>query len=167
MSGVAVIRSLLAANSNVIAVVPAARIISGDLPLNTAMPAIGITKVSGVPYRMIDVNAGAKMRIDRVQVTVFRKAPPADVGYPGLDSLLALVLPACANQRGTVGGISVDSIAPDIEGPDLPIPEMAIFTRSMDFIVHHITAAPVPSNALLGEDGQPVLTEDGNYILTE
>jgi hypothetical protein len=30
-----------------------------------------------------------------------------------------------------------------------------------------LTTGTIPSNALLGEDGQPILNEDGNYILNE
>ena len=134
-SGVAVIRYLLANAAAVTAVVPAARIMAGDLPLNTSMPAIAVTQIDSIPYNAIRTNESPKLHTDRVQVTVFRKASPDDAGYPGLKSLLSLVLAACPSQRGSVNGISVDSIVPDIEGPDLPIPELSLFTRSRDFLV--------------------------------
>lgn len=133
--GTAVIWYLLAHNSPVLAVVPIAQIMEGDLPLDTPMPAIGIKQISSVPYNLIKTDTSPKLHTDRVQVTAFRGASPGDAGYPGLKSLLALVLAACPSQRGSVNGINVDSIVPDSEGPDLPIDELSIFTRSRDFIV--------------------------------
>lgn len=135
MSGVAVVRYLLANNAGVLAVVPATRIKSGDLPLNTPMPAIAVTQVSSVIQRGIRANETPRVHVDRVQVTVYRADEPADRGYPGLKTLLDLVLAACPSQYGTVNGVSVQSILPDIEGPDIPIPDISIFTRSRDFIV--------------------------------
>lgn len=140
MSGVAVIRYLLANAAAVVAVVPAARIMAGDLPLKTVTPAISVTQIDSVPYNLLRVNQANKVHDDRVQVTVFRGASPSDTGYPGLKSLLALVLAACPSQYGTINGVSVQSITPESEGPDLPIPEEGIFTRSRDFIVRWVGA---------------------------
>jgi hypothetical protein len=135
MSGVAVIRYLLAHDAPVLAAVPATRIFSGDLPLNTAMPAISVMHISGVPYNMLQPNESGKVHTDRVQVTVYRGESPGDAGYPGVKSLLTLVLAACPSQRGTVNGVAVQSIIPDIEGPDLPIQELSLYSRSRDFLV--------------------------------
>lgn len=138
MSGVAVIRYLLKTNNPVLAIVPAARIIAGDLPLNTVMPAIAVTQISSVPHNTIRINESQKPHTDRVQVSVLFKGPqgtPAGAGYPGVKALLKLVLAACPSQRGTVNGISVDSIIPDIEGPDLSNDEDALYSQSRDFIV--------------------------------
>jgi hypothetical protein len=140
VSGTAVIRYLLANAAAVVAVVPAARIVAGDLPLNTAMPAIAVTQIDSIPRLTVAMTETKRMHTDRVQVTVFRGASPADDGYPGLKSLLDLVLAACPNQRGSVNNIAVDSILPDTEGPDLPILEEAILTRSRDFIVRWTAA---------------------------
>lgn len=139
MSGVAVIWYLLKTNSPVLAVVPATRIISGDLPIGTGMPAISITQISSVPENGIRINEAGKVHEDRVQVTVYRGESP-DAGYPGLKSLLTLVLAACPSQYGSVNGISVQSIIPGAEGPDLPIPDLKIFVRSRDFIVRWVGA---------------------------
>ena len=135
MSGVAVIRYLLANAAAVTAVVPATRIFSGELPINTAMPAIAVTQISSVPRNTIRPNESPKIHVDRVQVTVFRGASPDDDGYPGLTPLLALVVAACPSQRGTVNGVAVQAIETDIEGPDIEIPEEHIFLRSRDFLV--------------------------------
>jgi hypothetical protein len=138
LSGVAVIRSKLATNANLIAVVPPARIMAGELPLNTVMPAIQVTEVSSVPRLTLAMTEPNRMHTDRVQVTVLVKAPegePAGEGYPHVREILALVLAACPNQNGTVNGVTLDSILPDIEGPDLADVTAAIYSGSRDFMV--------------------------------
>jgi len=128
MSGVAVIRHLLANNAPLIAEVAAARIMAGELPLNIALPAISISQVSGVPRNTVSMT-GSKMHRDRVQVTVQTKT------YPTKKTILALVLAACPNQYGTINSVSVLDILPDTEGPDLDDAEARIYTQSRDFIV--------------------------------
>lgn len=138
MSGVAVIWYLLKTNSPVLAVVPAARIMAGDLPINTVLPAISVTQISSVPYNAIRPNETPKVHTDRVQVSVLVKGPqgtPSGLGYPGVKALQALVLAACPSQRGTVNGVVVQSIVPDIEGPDLYDDAIALFSGSRDFLV--------------------------------
>ena len=138
MSGVAVIRYLLANASAVTAVVPAARIMAGDLPLNTVMPAISIVQISSVPRNTVKMGEASVQHTERVQVSVLFKGPqgsPAGAGYPGVRSLLKLVLAACPHTRGTVNGISVDSIVPDLEGPDLSDYATALYSGSRDFFV--------------------------------
>lgn len=143
MSGVAVIRSLIAANTAVLAVVPASRIIAGDLPLLTVLPAISITQVSSIPLNLLRTNGANKLHTDRVQVSVLFKGPqgtPSGTGYPGVKALLKLVLAACPSQRGTVNTFAVDSIQPDMEGPDLSDEATSLYSGSRDFIVKWIGA---------------------------
>jgi len=138
VSGVQVIQHLLATNAPVVAVVPATRIKAGDLPLNTVMPAISVVQIDSLPLNLVKINDTPKLHTDRVQVSVLFKGPegsPQGTGYPGVRALLKLVLAACPSQRGTVNGISVDSIAPDIEGPDLQDASTALYSSSRDFIV--------------------------------
>jgi hypothetical protein len=138
VSGVAVIRHLLANTAAVTAVVPAARIMAGDMPLNTVMPAIAVTQISSVPRYTVKMNEARVQHTDRVQVSVLVKGPqgtPAGLGYPGVRSLLTLVLAACPHTHGTVNGIDVDSILPDTEGPDLSDDASALYSGSRDFIV--------------------------------
>ena len=116
---------------------------AGDLPLNTVMPAIAVTQVDSIPHNFIRTNEALKMHTDRVQVSVLFKGPegsPAGTGYPGVRALLKLVLAACPSQRGTVNNIVVDSITPDIEGPDLQDAATALYSGSRDFIVRWIGA---------------------------
>jgi len=138
MSGVAIIRYLLAHNAAILAVVPAARIAAGGLAIDTPMPAIEVRQIDSVPLNMIRTNESPKMNTDRVQVSVVVKGPaatPAGLGYPQVRSLLRLVLAACPSQRGSVNGFNVDSITPDAEGPDLPPGDVDFYSGSRDFFV--------------------------------
>lgn len=138
MSGVAVIRSLLATNAAVLAVVPADRIKAGDLPIDTPLPAISVMHVSGVPRLTLAMTEAGTLHSDRVQVSVVGKGyagNTAGSGYPDLRALLKLALAACPNRRGTVNGVAVDSILPDVEGPDFEDPETSLHQGSRDFIV--------------------------------
>jgi hypothetical protein len=143
VSGVAVIRSLLAGSAAITAIVPPSRIMAGDLPLNTVMPAIAVTQISSSVRLTLRMSETPKMHTDRVQVSVLFKGPegnPSGTGYPGVRSLLRLVLLACPNQRGIINAVEVDSILPDIEGPDLQDDETALYSCSRDFLVKWISA---------------------------
>ncbi len=127
MSGVLVIVDKLKGNAALTAQVPAARIMAGELPERTALPAISVTQISGVP--ITDLRGAVTMQADRVQVTVLAKT------YTTLRTIMPLVLAACPHTRGTVNGIACDSIRPDIEGPDLSDDEVGFVSRSRDFVV--------------------------------
>lgn len=139
MSGVAVVRYLLANNVALLVKVPAARIMAGDLPINSLLPAISIQQVSSMPRNTVKmVGDGKVQHTDRVQVSVVVKGPqgtPAGEGYPAVRSILRLVLLACPQTRGTVNGFDVDSITPDVEGPDLSDDATALYSGSRDFFV--------------------------------
>jgi hypothetical protein len=138
MSGVAVVWYLLKTNAAVLAVVPAGRIMAGDLPLNSLMPAIQVNQISSVPRNPLDMTGVLVQHTDRVQVSVLFKGPqgtPTGTGYPGVRGLLRLVLAACPHTRGTVNGVNVDSILPDLEGPDLSDEATALYSGSRDFLV--------------------------------
>lgn len=146
MSGVIVIRHLLATNAALIAALGAgppaasARIMAGDLPLNVVLPAISIAQVSSMPRNTVKMNEKSVQHTDRVQVSVLVKATqasPPGSGYPGVRALLKLVLAACPHTHGIVNGIEVDSILPDIEGPDLSDDTVAFYSGSRDFIVRY------------------------------
>lgn len=132
MSGAAIVRTLMAANSALIAVVPAARIMAGALPLNTVLPAISITSISGVPFKTMKMATSGNLWTDRVQVTVHSST------YPLQKSILQLVRAALPSTRGTVGSFTCDSISTDSEGPDMFDSELAIYSGSQDFLVRYI-----------------------------
>lgn len=136
MSGVAVIRTLLAAAAAVTNLVPAARIKAGVLPLKTAMPAIGIMHVSAVRRNTTAMNETYTLVTERVQVTAMVQGSARAGGdYAALTELLAASRQACPHQTGTIAGVVVSAILPDIEGPDLDDPETDRLTRSQDMIV--------------------------------
>ena len=53
MSGVIAIRSLLANNAAVLVVVPASKIMAGVIPIDTVLPAIGISHISTVERKTV------------------------------------------------------------------------------------------------------------------
>ncbi|MFZ4539203.1 tail completion protein gp17 [Propionivibrio sp.] len=124
---------LLKTNSAVLAVVPATRIVCGDLPLNTTLPAISVKQISSVPVNLINTNEANKQYTDRVQVTALYKGTTG--GYPSIKALMRLILAACPSQRGTVNGVALTYIQPESEGPDLYDQELDIYSQSRDFLV--------------------------------
>ena len=140
-NGVAVIRYLLANNAAVLAIVPAERIAAGDVPLDTTLPAISVDEISGVPYNTVSgKEIGKTLHTERIQVTGLVKsttAAPAGGGYPGLRTLMRAIFLACPTQRGTIVGVDVDSITPDLEGPDLPDAGSGVLSSTRDFFVRY------------------------------
>ncbi len=132
MSGVKVITHLLINAGAITALVTASKIKAGILPLGTVMPAISITPISSNPVNHLRIAEANKMHIERVQVTVLHSA------YPGLAAIMKLLLAACPSQRGTVNGVSVDSITPESEGPYFYDPQTLIHAQSRDFIVRYV-----------------------------
>ena len=138
MSGVRAIRYLLANDAGVTAVVPATSILAGDLPIKAVLPAISVKQIDSMPVNFVRVAESPKTHVERVQVSVLFKGTqgtPAGAGYPGLKAALALVLAACSGKRGTIDSIAVDSIIPDIEGPDLSDEAISLLSQSRDFLV--------------------------------
>ena len=143
MSGVIVIRYLLKQSSAVTAVIPAANIMAGVLPLGTVLPGISLSQITSLPFNFIKTNEANKMHTDRVQVSVILKTEqgsPQGKGWPGVKAALKLILAACPSQRGTVNGIAVDSIVPDIEIIHDEDPVDNTIEGSRDFIVKWIGA---------------------------
>jgi hypothetical protein len=134
MSGVAVVRYLLANKASLIAVVPAVRIFGGTVPQGTPLPAIGVSQVSGLSRNTVSMLEPKRLVTDRVQVTVHTGA------YDVQEQLLELVRLACPNQKGTVNGVDVVSILPDLVGPDLYDTPSGLYEKSRDFIVQWRTA---------------------------
>ena len=116
-----------------IAVVPAARIKAGVLPLKTALPAISVTQISGQQYNTLAQDSASYMVRHRVQVSVIATT------YESVKQILRLVRAALPQTRGTINGYGTDeiytpnwheyytivrgyqcdAIYPDTEGPDL------------------------------------------------
>lgn len=130
MSGVAIIRALLAAAPEVTALVPAARIIAGVAPQGTPLPNISVSSVS---HRELDTIARDGPRVtlrERVQVTVHAAT------YPTQKAIIRAARLGPGTHRGTVAGFDVKAVQPDVVGPDLNGGEDdGIYEQSRDFIV--------------------------------
>jgi|SRR3990167_2568590 len=134
MSDVKAISYLLRNNANLIAAVPAAKIFSGVIPINTALPAIVVRHIDDIEYKTLK-NSGAKLITARVQVTVQAKTWDSKV------TILELVRIALFTTRSTVNGVVVDSISSEGSGPDLDDYEAQIYERSRDFFIRYVLSA--------------------------
>ena len=129
MSGVAIVRYLLANNANLVAAVPASRIKAGVLPLDIALPAISVSEVSGEEHNNVAMDFDTTLITSRAEVLV--KATT----YPSKKSILELVRKALPNTSGTVHGFVVDSIIPEATGPDDDDADLTIYTQGKKFAV--------------------------------
>ena len=128
MSGVAIIRSILANNGNLVSAVTSDKIIAGVAPINTSLPVLTVTQISGIEYQLIK-QVGVQLVSDRVQVTVLATS------YVQQKQLLELIRSALPTTRGTVNGFVVDSIVRQIDGPDLYSDDPVMYEQSIDYIV--------------------------------
>lgn len=128
MDGIAVIRNLLVGNADLIALVPADRVVAGTLPTGVALPAIAVTRVS-----MVDTNIvapGATRHVDeRVQVTVLAK------NYPTLRNILRKTKAAAADKIGDLAGLTNVTVRTDGAGPDFMDEQASIHMGEQDFLV--------------------------------
>lgn len=131
MSGVAIVRTLLVANANLIAQVPAVKILAGVVPQETVLPAIALTEVDETERMTMamDRPQTSILRRSRVQVTVLTKT------YPTMKSILELVRRAVPHTRGLIAGCQVQAILPDSAGNDEQDVQAVIFYQTRDFIV--------------------------------
>lgn len=125
---VKVIRALLVADAETIAIVPADRIVAGVVPVDTSLPALSVTHISTVPVGAIDAAAEFSLVRSRVQVTV------VTADYPAGKDLADVVRRACNFERGMIAGTDVASITRDTVGPDYQDQAGACF-GSVDFMV--------------------------------
>lgn len=134
MSGVAIIRTLLANHAPLTAIIPAAKIINGQVPQNTVMPAISVRSISASEQETSARNLTIKMIRERIQVTVYSK------NFVQME----LALKACALGRGfhtgTVATFQVRSVMPDYVGPYIGPDGDEIHEQSRDFMVTFIEA---------------------------
>ena len=132
MSGVSVLRYILANNAAVIAQVPAARIFAGAAPLNATLPLITVTGISGVPMLTVRVNESGRIQTDRGQVSVLAAS------YASAVAIMRLARTALAHQSGTINSVQVDAIIREGDGPDLYDDASQIHQVSTDVLVRWI-----------------------------
>lgn len=133
MNGVAAVRQLLVAHAPLIALVPAARIQAGVLPINTSLPAISITSVSSTD-RNIPNPGTYRHVVERVQVTVMAAT------YLSQKAVLAAVRKAAADKFPIVSGIIRVTVHTESGGPDFMDAEASIHMGSQDFRVTYSEA---------------------------
>jgi hypothetical protein len=128
MDGVAIIWSILKTDTDVLALVPAARISAGVLAEGTTLDAISITKVSSMDRNII--HPLAKRRVnERVQVTVLAAT------YPRAKAIIRAVRGAAADFIGSAASMTEVTIHTDVGGPDFMDDKASIYMTSQDFIV--------------------------------
>lgn len=128
MNGVIAVRSLLAGDAGLTALVPVARIAAGMLPQGTDLPAISLMSVSSVDRNV--PAPGAKRRVtERVQVTVLART------YPETKAILAAIRKAAADQMPAIDGLSEVTVHTDSAGPDFLDEETGIHMQTQDFRV--------------------------------
>lgn len=131
MSGTAIVWYKLKTDSELTALIPAASIFSGHVPINAPLPAIGITSVSTNHIVPLDGTASNRLVTERVQVTVYAKT------YPLLKSYMSAIRSALPISRGIINGFVCDSILPSGEGPDIYDDRGIIYEQSLDFMVRY------------------------------
>lgn len=135
MSGAAIVRALLAGSAPVLALVPAARIITGQIPQGTVLPAIGVTPVGGFEKAQSTArNLPQKMTEERIQVTVWAK------NYMDVEKVLKAASIGPGVHTGTVVGFKVRAVLPSTTGPYIGPQGDEIHERSRDFVVTFMEA---------------------------
>jgi hypothetical protein len=128
MSGVEVLGAILTVDGPLLAVVPAARIMGGDLPQGITLPAIVVTSVSGSDWAVLKAD-GVRRVSERVSATVLAN------NYAEQKAVIRLIRTACADKRGDFGGVTEVSITTDVRGPDMRSDDNSIWFQSQDFSV--------------------------------
>lgn len=129
MSGVAIVRYLLANNAGVTAQVGASKIKAGDLPLNIVAPAISVKQSGGTQRKTVAMASAKEQWTDKVQVEI------TGLTYPSVKTILRLVLDALPLSRGTINSYDCDSILAAATGPDLYDSATGLYSQIQDFDV--------------------------------
>lgn len=128
MSDIRAVRALLLQSVPLLAIVPAVRIVAGPLELGAALPALSIEHISTT--RRHNVSTEPPFCTARVQVTALAAT------FAEQKALLTLVRAALPRHPGTVGGVKVDTILSDSDGPDFRV-DTAIYAGSQDFLISY------------------------------
>ncbi len=128
-TGVDIIGTLLGADGEVLALVPAERIKAGRLPDGVVLPAL-LVKATSTTERQTLKRAAKTRTIDRVSVTVRAG------NYQDQRRAIALVTKCCAGLTGNIGGGLRVSILTAGTGPELDGPANS-YERTQDFRVSY------------------------------
>lgn len=140
MSGVAIVRNLLANYAPLLALLPKEKIFAGHIPQGTALPAIGVSEVYTREIRATTRNATTKTSRARIQVTVLTSGSTNTVaGYAQLKNIIkaAGLGPGVHTHlyQGAGFAYNVKAVEPDGIGPEIPPADDKIYEQSRDFIV--------------------------------
>lgn len=131
MSAESVTYALLSGAGPVTSVV-GTRIYPIAAPLGTVLPLITYEHISSVRLGRLDAASPTHPVRTRVQVNLLA----ADVAT--LKNLRAAVTAALQFQRGAIGGSTVISVLPDVQGPDSFDAGMQAYHQPLDFLVTHL-----------------------------
>lgn len=134
MSGVAILRQLLAQHAPVLDLVPAQRVVAGMLPQGAALPALSIHEVGSNEEPTVARRMPVKMLRERVQVTALAK------DWTQMQRLLKAADLGAGVKTGTVLGFRVNSILPAGTNPEIPPGADQIYEQSRDFVVTFLEA---------------------------
>lgn len=129
MSGVAIIRALLAVHAPLTNLVTAERVLAGIAPQSTPTPLVMVHEVSGNEQQTVARNMPVKMIRERVQVTVLAK------DWALMKRLLKAADLGRGVKTGFVLGFKVCSILPEGTNPEIPPGSSGIYEQSRDFVV--------------------------------
>ena len=129
MTGVVAVRTALVADAALLALVPAARIVTGPIPQEMDLPAISLNSVSTVDLN-IPRPGPTRFVTERVQVTILARTEPER------RSIKAAAKRAAADQvELPVSGLTHVSIHTDSAGPDLT--DGNVWQASQDFKIKY------------------------------
>lgn len=131
MNGVTIMRALLVAHAPLTALVPAASIVAGTVPLGV-LPAIGIKEISRIETETVSRGQANVMVIARIQVTAYAGK------YPAKKALIQAAKLGPGVHTGVIAGVTVRSVLRDTVGPDLDDDDAEVYEQSRDFKVTYI-----------------------------
>lgn len=131
MSSIRILRALLIAHDPLAAILPTARIIAGDVPAGTPLPAIGMREVGHVEQDTV-ARGGSPLIKSRVQVTVYAGSLEQQ------EQILKAARLGVGVFTGVVEGFQVRSVLRDVVGPDMGDHAAKIFEKSRDFMVTYL-----------------------------
>lgn len=134
MSGVAIVRALLAAHAPLLALMPATSIRSGTYPQGKPLPAISVRSISSNEQWTTARNLETKMVRERVQVTAYAK------DFTVIERVLKAASLGRGVHTGTVVTFQVRSVLPEGVGPYIEAIDDGIHEQSRDFMVTFIEA---------------------------
>jgi hypothetical protein len=134
VSGVAIIRELLARDPAVVVMVPADRIVAGLLKQGSPIPALTAHQVGDTEAETTARNLSLRMMRERVQVTALAK------DWVTMKKIIKAASLGGGVYTGTVLGFKVCSVLPLGANGEIPPGEDGIYEQSRDFMVTFLEA---------------------------